>query len=131
MSGRAGFIRAAVVVVVVAVVTVVVVATQPDAVAPPAEPAASPPGMPAAPLVLGERQATYLKYLHQVAPGIPEGAAVQFGWDACGAVNSGKASVAEAEKIIAGDTQIPAAARSQLVVTAINVLCPNGEGAAE
>jgi Protein of unknown function (DUF732) len=131
MSGRAGFIRAAVVVVVVAVVTVVVVATQPDGVAPAAEQAASPPGMPAAPLVLGERQATYLEYLRQIAPGIPEGAAVQLGWDACRGVNSGKTSVSQAEEDIATNTLIPAEARSQLVAAAMNVLCPNGEGSAE
>lgn len=131
MSRRAGFIRAAVVVVVIAVVAIVAAATKPDAVAPAAAPAASPPGVPTALLRPGERQATYLEYLRQVAPGIPEGAAVRFGWDACRAVNSGKASVTEAEEIIASDTQIPAEARSQLVVAAMNVLCPNGEGAAE
>jgi Protein of unknown function (DUF732) len=130
MSGRAGFIRAAVVVVAVAVVAVAVAATQPDAVAPAAPPAASPPSMPAAPLILGERQATYLEYLRQVAPEIPEGAAVQFGWEACRAVNSGKASVTEAEAITARNFQMSAEARSQLVVAAMNVLCPNGEGAA-
>ena len=117
------------VVVVLAVVAIVAAATQPDTAAPAAAPVASPPGVPAAPLILGERQATYLEYMRQVAPGIPEGAAVQIGWEACGAVNSGKASVTEAEEIIASDTRIPAAARSQLVVAAINVLCPNGEGA--
>jgi len=115
MSRRAGFIRAAVIVVVIAIVAIVVAATKPMWFAPAAGP--------------GERQATYLEYMRQVAPGIPEGAAVQFGWDACRAVNSGKASVAEAEEIVASDTQMPAAARSQLVVAAINVLCPNGEGA--
>ncbi|GAA1225201.1 DUF732 domain-containing protein [Pseudonocardia alaniniphila] len=131
MNVRAGFSRAAVVVGVVAVVAVAVVATQPDAVAPAAEPAASSPAMPAAPLILGERQATYLEYLRQVAPGIPEGAAVQFGWDTCRGVNLGKVSVTDAAEIIASDTQIPAADRRRLVEAAINVLCPNGEGPAE
>ncbi|MFD1519444.1 DUF732 domain-containing protein [Pseudonocardia yunnanensis] len=109
--------------------TVVVAAIQPDAVAPAAAPAGSPPSMPAAPLILGERQATYLEYVRQVAPGIPEGAAVQFGWDTCRGVNLGKVSVTEAEAVISDG--IPAAAHSQLAAAAINVLCPNGEGAAE
>ncbi|WP_433294182.1 DUF732 domain-containing protein [Pseudonocardia sp. CA-142604] len=111
--------------------TVAVVAIQPDAVAPAAAPAAAPPDMPAAPLILSERQATYLEYLRQVAPGIPEGAAVQYGWDACRGVNLGKVSVNEADEIIASDTLIPAADRSRLVEAAINVLCPNGEGPTE
>jgi hypothetical protein len=111
---------------IIAVVAIVAAAIQPDAAAPAAAPAAA---VPAAPVILGGRQTTYLEYLRQVAPEIPEGAAVQFGWDACGAVNSGKASVTEAEEIVASNTQIPAAARSQLVVAAINVPCPNGEGA--